>query len=176
MRTDGSLVGTRWGPVSAIQPQPSRRHENKVRVHKPTSPWASRRLPGTLLAGDPRRTLFRSLLRHAEGVSVVLADGDSGTVEQVVFGPLGFDLWPEAFVVSTPQGRRRISTRDVSRIDVREPRIWFGDDQHARSNAAAAVGTSDTATSNASTASSVGTISSRNGCSPAGTGSVPRRR
>ncbi len=126
MRTDGSLVGTRRGPVSAIRPQPRRRHENEVWVHTPTSPWGSRRLPRTLLAGDPRRTLFRSLLRRAEGVPVELADGNSGTVEEVVFQTLGFDFWPEALVVSTPEGRHRVSTRAVLRIDVREPRIWIG--------------------------------------------------
>jgi hypothetical protein len=176
MRTDGSLVGTRWGPISAIGPQPRRRHESEVWVATPTAPWRSRRLPRTLLAGDPRRTLFRTLLRRAEGVPVEFADGSVGTVEDMVFSVLGFDFWPQELVVATPDGRRRVSARSVRRIDVREPRIWVGPPQRTRSNATALAGTSETATRNASIASSVSTISSRYGCSPAGTGSSPRRR
>ncbi len=126
MRTDGSLVGTHWGPSSAIGPQPRRRHESEVRVGTPTAPWRSRRLPRTLLAGDHRRTLFRSLLRRAEGVPVELADGSAGTVEDIVFPVLGFDFWPQELVVGTSDGWRRVSAGSVRRIDVREPRVWIG--------------------------------------------------
>jgi hypothetical protein len=126
MRTDGSLVGTRWGPISALGPQPRRIHENEVRVGTPTRPWGSRRLPRTLHAGDTRRTLFRTLLRRAEGVEVTFADGRTGVIDQVVLSPLGFDFWPEAFVVATPAGRRRPTARSVRRIDVREPHLWLG--------------------------------------------------
>lgn len=123
MRPNGTLVGTRWGPLSAIAPQPRRRRENEIWVGTPTLPWRSRRLPETLAAGDPRRTLFRSLLRRAEGVPVELPDGTVGTVEEVVFSPLGFDFWPQAFRVATPDGRRYVPAAAVRRIDVREPRI-----------------------------------------------------
>ena len=123
MRPDGTLVGTHWGPVSAIRPQPRRLHENEVWVHAPTAPWGSHRLPHRLLAGDPRRTLFRELLRRAEGVSVELADGRTGTVDEVVLSPLGFDFWPEQLVVRTREGQRRIPVAAVARIDTRDPRI-----------------------------------------------------
>lgn len=126
MRTDGSLVGTRRGPISAIGPQPRRRHESEVRVGTPTVPWRSRRLPRTLLAEGPRRTLYRTLLRRAEGVPVEFADGSAGTVDDIVFSMVGFDFWPQGLVVATPDGRRRVPARSVRRIDVREPRIWVG--------------------------------------------------
>jgi hypothetical protein len=126
MRSDGSLVGTRRGLVSALGPQPRRMHENEVWVGTPTRPWGSRRLPPTLHAGDPRRTLFRTLLRRAEGVEVTFADGCTGRVDQVVLSPIGFDFWPEALIVVTPEGRRRAPIRSVRRIDVRGPRLWLG--------------------------------------------------
>ena len=125
MRTDGSLVGTHWGPISALGRQPRRMHENEVWVGTPTRPWGSRRLPRTLHAGDPRRTLFRTLLRRAEGVEVTFADGRTGVVDRVVLSPIGFDFWPEALVVAMPDGRRRVPAGNVRRIDVREPRLWL---------------------------------------------------
>lgn len=124
MRTDGSLVGTRWGPPSAVRPQPLRRHANEVRAGAPTRPWGSHRLPRTLRAGGPRRTTFRELLRRAEGVPVSFADGSEGVVDHVVFAPFGYDFWPVALVVATPAGSRRVATTAVRRIDVREPRLW----------------------------------------------------
>lgn len=126
MRTDGSLVGTRWGPISAIGPQPRRMHENEVWVGTPTRPWGSRRLPRTLRAGDPRRVLFRELLRRAEGVPVEFADGETGVVDTVGFPVLGFDFWPSELVVATRHGQRRVPRSQVLRIDVREPRIVVG--------------------------------------------------
>ena len=123
MRPDGTLVGAHWGPISSIRRQPRHFHENEVWVHAPTAPWGSHRLPHTLAAGDPRRTLFRDLLRRAEGVPVELADGRTGTVEEVVFSPLGFDFWPEQLVVAVPGGKRRVPVGDVARIDVHAPRI-----------------------------------------------------
>lgn len=123
MRPDGTLVGTHWGPLSAIQAPPRRWHENEVWVHTPTPPWGSRRLPRTLLAGDPRRTLYRSLLRRAEGVPVVFADGSNGAVADVILPALGFDFWAEELVVKTPDGKRRVPVDEVARIDTRPPRI-----------------------------------------------------
>ena len=124
MRTDGSLIGIRWGPASAIQPQPRRRRKNEVWVGAPTRPWGSRRLPAMLLASGPRRTTFRELLRRSEGVPVSFPDGSGGIVREVVFGPLGFDFWPVALVVETAGGRRRVPTAAIGRIDVRKPRLW----------------------------------------------------
>lgn len=124
MRTDGSLVGTRWGPLSAIQPQPRQRHVDEVRAGAPTRPWGSRRLPATLLANGPRRTTFRDLLRSSEGVPVTFADGSEGAVGEVVFGPFGFDFWPVSLAVDTAGGKRRVPAGAVDRIDVREPRLW----------------------------------------------------
>lgn len=126
MRTDGSLVGTRWGPISAIGPQPRRMHENEVWVGTPTRPWGSRRLPQTLRAGDRRRTLFRELLRRAEGVPVEFADGETGVVDTVVFPVLGFDFWPSELIVATRHGHRRVPRSAVLQIDVHEPRIVVG--------------------------------------------------
>jgi hypothetical protein len=134
MRTDGSLVGTRRGPISAIGRRPRRRHEDELRVGAPTSPWKSGRLPRALAAGDPRRTLFRTLLRRAEGVPVEFADGRTGVVEEVVFSALGFDFWPAALVVGIPDDRRRVPVdrirhvpvERVQRIDVHTPRIVIG--------------------------------------------------
>lgn len=126
MRTDGSLVGTRWGPISAIGPQPRRRYAQEMQAGTPTTPWRSRRLPRTLRAGDPRRTLFRTLLRRADGVPVELADGSAGTVVDVVFSALGFDFWPRALLVATPEGRLRVPVAAIRRIDVRTPRIVLG--------------------------------------------------
>jgi hypothetical protein len=126
MSKSGSLATARLGPVSAIGPQPRRRHENEVWAGTPTAPWGSRRLPRTLLAGDPRRTLFRTLLRRAEGVPVEFADGDAGVVEKAVFSAVGFDFWPLELVVSTSKGRRRAPTALVRKIDVRSPRIVVG--------------------------------------------------
>jgi hypothetical protein len=79
------------GPVSAVQPQPRRRHADEIWVITPTAPWGSRRLPRSLAAGNHRRTLFRALLRHSEGVPVEFADGSRGVVEDVVLPVLGFD-------------------------------------------------------------------------------------
>lgn len=126
MRPNGTLVGSRFGPISAIRPQPRRQHENEVWVGTPTSPWGARKLPSTLFAGDPRRTLFRTLLRRAEGVSVELADGEGGTVEEVVFGVLGFDFWPQELLVETPTRRLRVPVDQIQRIDVHQPRIVVG--------------------------------------------------
>ncbi len=123
MRPDGTLVGTHWGPVSAIRPQPRHAHENEVWVHTPTRPWDSRRLPRALDADGPRRTLFRELLRCSEGVPVAFTDGSSGVVTDVVLPVLGFDFWPEELVVRTLEGKRRIPVGDVARINTRPPRI-----------------------------------------------------
>jgi len=109
-------------PVSAVQPQPRRHHQSEVWTHTPTAPWGSRRLPRTLLAGDQRRTLFRTLLRHSEGVPVELADGTRGTVEDVVLPALGFDFWAEELIVATPS-RCRLPVRDVLRLQIRPPKI-----------------------------------------------------
>lgn len=110
-------------PVSAVQPQPRRHHENDVWVHTPTAPWGSRRLPRALLAGDQRRTLFRTLLRHSEGVPVAFADGTCGSVEEVVLPALGFDFWAEELVVATADGRRRMPVLDVRRLQTRPAKI-----------------------------------------------------
>jgi hypothetical protein len=109
-------------PVSAVQPQPRRHHQSEVWAHTPTVPWGSRRLPRTLLAGDQRRTLFRTLLRHSEGVPVEFADGTRGTVEDVVLPALGFDFWAEELIVATPN-RCRLPVRDVLRLQIRPPKI-----------------------------------------------------
>jgi hypothetical protein len=126
MRMDGTLVGTHWGPLSAIGRQPRRVHANDVRVHTPTEPWGSQKLPRTLAAGDPRRTLFRSLLRRAEGVPVAFADGSGGVVADVVLPALGFDFWAEELAVTVGDGRRRVPVGHVRQIDVRPPRILLG--------------------------------------------------
>lgn len=126
MRPDGSLVGTHWGPISAIGPQPHRRHDNEVWVHTPTPPWGSRRLPQTLEAGGPRRVVYRELLRRSEGVPVTFSDGSAGRVAEVVFPVLGFDFWPETLVVDTTGGKRRVPVSAVARIDTRTPRIEIG--------------------------------------------------
>jgi hypothetical protein len=123
MRTDRSLAGTRSGPIPAIGRQPRRRHENEVSAGTPTRPWGSRRLPRKLAAGDRRRVLFRDLLRLAEGVPVGFANGETGTVERIVFPVLGFDFWPSELVVATRHGRRRVPRAAVVQIDVHEPRI-----------------------------------------------------
>ena len=123
MRSDGSLVGTHRGPISALGPQPHRLHDNEVWVQTPTLPWGSRRLPRTLEAGGPRRTLFRELLRRSDGVAVVFSDGTEGRVAEVVYPAVGFDFWPEALVVGTTHGKRRVPARAVARIDTRTPRI-----------------------------------------------------
>lgn len=127
MRTDGSLVGTHWGPISAIRPQPRHLHEHEVWLHTPTRPWGSRRLPRTLRAGEPRRTLFRALLRCSEGVPVAFPDGSSGVVTDVILAALGFDFWPEELVVRTLKGKRRVPIRAVARIDTRLPCIAIGE-------------------------------------------------
>lgn len=126
MRTDGSLVGTRWGPISAIGPQPRRLRENEAWVGTSIRPWGSRRLPRTLQASDRRRTLFRELLRRAEGVPAAFADGETGVVDTVVFPVLGFDFWPSELLVATRHGHRRVPRSEVLQIDVREPRIVVG--------------------------------------------------
>lgn len=113
-------------PSPAIGPQPRRIRERELRAGVPTSPWRSRRMPVTIASDDHRRTLFRTLLRRAEGVPVELADGSAGTVAEVVFAPLGFDFWPVELAVETAAGRRRVPVRDVRRIDVRAPRISVG--------------------------------------------------
>ena len=127
MRTDGTLDGTHWRSIAAIGAPPRHLHENDVLVHPPTAPWGSRRLPRTLLAGDPRRTLFRSLLRRSEGVPVAFADGSRGTVTDIVLPALGFEFWPEALVVRTLEGKRRVPVEAVARIDTRAPRIEIGE-------------------------------------------------
>jgi hypothetical protein len=114
------------GPVSAVRQQPRSRHADEVWVHTPTAPWGSRRLPRTLLAGDRRRTLVRSLLRRSEGVPVEFADGSAGVVAGVRLHELGFDFWAEALVVATPDGQQRVRVDRVQRIDVRPPRIVLG--------------------------------------------------
>lgn len=126
MRPNGTLVGTRWGPISAIRPQPRRHREDELWVGTPTAPWGSRRLPRTLLADGPRRTTFRELLRCAEGVHVTFPDGSEGIVDEVMFAPTGYDFWPVALVVATAGGARRVPAADIRRIDVREPRLWAG--------------------------------------------------
>jgi hypothetical protein len=123
MRTDGSLVGRRWGPISALGPQPRPRHERLGVVGTPTRPWGLRRLPRSLGADDRRRTLFRELLREAEGVPVEFADGESGIVDRAAFPALGYDFWPVGLVVATRQGRCVVPRARVRRIDVREPRV-----------------------------------------------------
>jgi len=123
MRPDGTLLGTHWGPASAIAAQPHRLHDQEVAAHTPTRPWGSRRLPRSLQAGDPRRTLFGELLRRSEGVAVSFPDGTAGRVAEVVFPVLGFDFWPEQLIVRTPEGQRRLPTRAVARIDPRAPGI-----------------------------------------------------
>jgi hypothetical protein len=123
MRPDGTLVGTHWGQLSAIGRQPRRGHADEVWAHTPTEPWGSHRLPRTLAAGDPRRTLWRSLLRRAEGVPVAFADGSEGVVADVVLPALGFDFWAAELVVTTSDGRRRVPVDQVQRIDTRAPRI-----------------------------------------------------
>lgn len=129
MRPDGTLVGTHWGPISAIGAPPRRWHQNELWVHTPTPPWGSRRLPRTLLAGDPRRTLFRSLLRRSEGVPVAFPDGSSGTVTDLILPVLGFDFWPEQLVVRTLEGKRHVPVGAVARIDPRLPRIEIGEER-----------------------------------------------
>jgi hypothetical protein len=126
MRPDGTLVGTHWGPLSAIGRQPRRGHANEIWVHTPTVPWGSHSLPRTLAAGDPRRTLFRSLLRRAEGVPVEFADGSTGIVAGVVLPMLGFDFWAEELAVTATGGRRRVPVGSVRQIDIRPPRILLG--------------------------------------------------
>jgi hypothetical protein len=123
MRPDSSLVGTHWGPISAIGPQPQRWHDNEVWVHTPTPPWGSPRLPRTLEAGDPGRTRFRELLRRSDGVPVAFPDGSSGTVTDVILPALGFDFWPEQLIVRMLEDERRIPVSAVARIDTRAPRI-----------------------------------------------------
>ncbi len=113
-------------PVSAVQLHPRRHHENEVWVHTPAVPWGSRRLPRTLLAGDRRRTLFRTLLRHSECVPVEFADGTCGSVDEVVLPALAFDFWAEELVVATGEERRRVPVRDVLRLRIRPPRIEVG--------------------------------------------------
>ena len=123
MRTDGTLVGTHWGPVSAIRPQPRTLHAAEIWVGTPAAPWGSRKLPRALAAGDHRRTLFRTLLRHSEGVPVEFADGSRGTVAEVILPALGFDFWAEKLIVTTADGRRRLPVRDVQRLQIRPPKI-----------------------------------------------------
>lgn len=134
MRPDGSLVGTHWGPISAISSQPHRLHDDEVSAHTPTRPWGARRLPRTLEAGGPRRTLFRELLRCSEGVAVAFPHGTEGRVDDVVFPVLGFDFWPEALMVGTTEGKRRVPISPVIRIDTQTPCIEVldvGGDHHA---------------------------------------------
>ena len=115
-----------YGPVAAVQPQPRARHADEVWAGTPTAPWGSGRIPSGLLANDPRRTLFRTLLRRAEGVRVQFPDGTDGIVSDVILPCLGFDFWAEALVVTTPNGQRRVPVEDVRRIDIRAPRIEVG--------------------------------------------------
>lgn len=126
IRHDSSRARAGDGPVPAVQPQPRALYWAQLERGRPTHPWRSNRLPRTLAADDHRRTLFRSLLRRAEGVPVTFADGTAGTVSEVVFGALGFDFWPEALLVTTPAGVVRVPAASLRRIDVREPRLWAG--------------------------------------------------
>lgn len=125
MTTISHVAHTTFGPVSAVGPQPRRRHADEVWVPTPTMPWGSRRLPQQLDAGDPRRTLFRSLLRRSEGVTVDFPDGTIGVVADVLLPVLGFDFWAEGLVVATPAGRHCVPVQHVGRIDVRSPRIML---------------------------------------------------
>ena len=115
-----------FGPVSAVRPQPRRRHADEVWVGAPTAPWGSRRLPSVLEADDHRRTLFGTLLRHSEGVPVEFPDGTRGVVEDAVLPALGFDFWAEELVIATLDGRRRVPVLDVRRVHIRRPRIEVG--------------------------------------------------
>lgn len=115
-----------YGPVSAIRPQPRHRHDVEAWTGTPTSPWGSHRLPRTLLASDRRRTLFRTLLRHSEGVPVEFPDGSTGIVADVVLPMLGFDFWAEELIVTAPHGKQRLPVQHVRQIDVRPPRILSG--------------------------------------------------
>ena len=92
----------------------------------PAPPWGSRHLPRTLAADDPRHTLFRELLRHAEGVAVAFPDATTGRVDDVVFPPVDFDFWPEALVVETAAGTRRVPISAVAQIDTRPALIEVG--------------------------------------------------
>jgi len=56
-------------------------------------------------------------------VPVTFSDGTNGRVAEVVFPVLGFDFWPDALVVGTSEGKRRVPTAAVTRIDTRRPRI-----------------------------------------------------
>ncbi len=121
-----SSLSHSYEPVSAVRPQPRSRHATEVWVGTPTAPWGSRGLPRTLLAGDPRRVLCRTLLRRSEGVPVEFPDGTRGVVADVVLPALGFDFWAEALSVATPGGQRRVPVSHVRRLDVRRPRIVLG--------------------------------------------------
>lgn len=112
-----------YRPVPAVQPQPRARHANEVWTGTPTAPWGSGRLPRALVADDPRRTLFRTLLRRAEAVTVDFPDGTEGVVADIVLPCLGFDFWAEALVVAAPNGQRRVLVENVRRIDIRASRI-----------------------------------------------------
>jgi hypothetical protein len=93
----------------------------------PAPPWGSSRLPRTLSSDDPRHTLFRELLRHAEGVPVAFPDATTGRVGDVVFPMLDFDFWPDALIVETPAGKRRVPISAVAQLDVRPACIEVGD-------------------------------------------------
>lgn len=141
MRPNAPITGLRRGPFSAIRPQPRQLRAAELAGGTPTQPWGSRRLPRTLHAGDHRRTLFRSLLRRAEGVPVEFADGERGVVAEVVFAPLGFEFWPVALLVfgndaDTTAVRRRVPVGRVLEIDVRQPRIVVADAPEALSGSA----------------------------------------
>lgn len=99
------------------------RHAREASTRVPAAPWGSRRLPRLLRKDDPRRTLFRSLVRRAEGVPVAFGDGTTGIVDEVVLPAVGFDFWAEELVVATSEGRRRVSIAEVARIDTRTPRL-----------------------------------------------------
>lgn len=126
MTTAVSHAPHTFGPVSAVRPQPRRRHADEAWVGTPTAPWGSLRLPSVLQADDHRRTLYRTLLRHSEGVAVEFPDGTRGVVEDILLPALGFDFWAEELVIATPDGRRRVPVRDVRRVHIRQPRIDVG--------------------------------------------------
>ena len=117
-----------FGPVSAVAPQPrAHPHGELTTDGQLPAPWRSRRLPRALSARDRRRTTFRTLLRHSEGVPVELSDGAAGIVEEVVLPVLGFDFWAEELIVATSDGRRlRVPVGHIDRIDVQAPRIVVG--------------------------------------------------
>lgn len=116
------------GPVSAIAPQRRAHPRGEATCDgQLPAPWGSRKLPRTLSPRDGRRTAFRVLLRHSEGVPVELPNGRTGVVEEVVLPALGFDFWAEELIVADENARHLcIPVGRVERVDVRMPRIVIG--------------------------------------------------